>query len=357
MFAENYRSMNEQITPSQELVNKVIKSINKSPQKTKMIFRNPVIIAAMVIICIFTAIPALAANIPFINQLMYQVSPSIAQFFTPIKLSCEDNGVKMEVVSTYIHDGTAEIYITMQDLTGNRIDETTDLFDSYSINRSFSSEATCMYVGYEEDTKTATFLITITEYGGHKIKGNKITFSVREFISDKKVYGDKYIFDDRYVIEGIPLNINLSNISDTPSTMPMLMKYGGGGSGNYDLFKNNPIVLVPSESINFSVDGIDISGIGYIDGMLHIQTFIENYSKNDNHGYFYFKNNEGEIIHDIYNVGFNEYINGERVRYEEYVFDIPQLELENYKIYGYFVTSNSFTQGNWKVTFPLKNSN
>ena len=81
-------------------------------------------------------------------------------------MSCEDDGIKMEVISAYINADKADIYISMQDMTDERIDETTDLFDSYSINRPFSSSATCERMSYDEETKTATFLISITQWGG-----------------------------------------------------------------------------------------------------------------------------------------------------------------------------------------------
>lgn len=63
--------------------------------------------------------------------------------------SDEDNGIKIEVVSVYLHDNIAEVYITMQDLTEqHRVDATMDLFDSYSINRPFDSTAHCKFVGW-----------------------------------------------------------------------------------------------------------------------------------------------------------------------------------------------------------------
>jgi hypothetical protein len=39
------------------------------------------------------------------------------------------------------------------------------------------------------------------------------------------------------------------------------------------------------------------------------------------------------------------------------VFDIPQSEISNYTLYGYFVASGMLTKGNWKVTFPLERLN
>lgn len=50
----------------------------------------------------------------------------------------EYSGIKMDVVS-------ADIYITMQDLTGNRIDSTTGLNNNYSINHPFGGSASCYF--------------------------------------------------------------------------------------------------------------------------------------------------------------------------------------------------------------------
>jgi hypothetical protein len=344
MFREKYRNMNEHICPDQEIVDKIIHSVDKTEgekNKVKSVFRKPVTVAAMLIVIVLAVTPALAANSTEIYKIMYLVSPTIAQFFVPIQKSCEDNGIKMEVVSAYIHDNTAEIYITMQDLTGDRIDETTDLYDSYSINRPFDSSATCEFVGYNETTKTATFLVSISEWGNKNIIGDKITFSVREFLSDKHKY-DK-----------VPIPVDLTNISDNPLTQ-IVSSYGGSGP-NLDI--NNKVkVLAPSEPMDFPVEGIDFTGIGYVDGMLHIQTSVENNLTKDNHGFFFLKDTSGNEVNYNYSVAFaeNAYSDG-RIDYNEYVFDIPQSEIGQYSLCGTFWTSNLLTKGNWKVTFPLEN--
>ncbi|GMQ57544.1 hypothetical protein AN1V17_19390 [Vallitalea sediminicola] len=346
MFREKYNHMNEQIYPSTELVNKTISSANSTisrKKQHKLIFRKPIIIVAMLTICIFTTIPILAARVPAVYELMYHLSPNVAQFFIPVQKSCEDNGIKMEVVSTYIHDDTAEIYITMQDLTGNRIDETTDLYDSYSIHRPFNSSATCQLVGYEDTTKTATFLISITAWGNKNITGDKITFSVGEFISDKHIYED------------IPIDIVLSTIRVASETKEVEI-IGGGGS-NFEKFLSNESttnVLFTSQPMDFPVEGMDFTGIGYVDDMLHIQIGVTNPLNNDNHGFFTLKDKNGNEIKCDYNISFTDTsTDGERIDYIEYMFDIPQAEIEQYSLMGDFVTSGLFTEGNWQVTFPL----
>ena len=348
MFREKYRSMNEQISPDRKLINKIINSVDgpkRETNKAKIIFRKPIIIMAMLMVLVLTATPVLSANVPAVYELMYLVSPTVAQFFMPVQKSWENNGIKMEVVSAYIHNDTAEVYITMQDLIGERVDETTDLYDSYSVNRPFDSSATCQRVGYDEPTKTATFLISITEWGNKKIVGDKITFSVREFISDKHTYNE------------IPIAVDLTSIDNTPSTK-QVSRSGGGGRKYKEYYPNSESkakVLVPTVPMKFPVEGIDFTGIGYVDGMLHIQTSVMDNLTKDNHGYFFLSDKNGNKIQCDYNVGFVENFDSDnRVDYEEYVFDIPQSEIGQYSLYGTFVTSGLFTEGNWQVTFPLE---
>jgi len=307
----------------------------------KPILRRPLLAGIVVILCLSLALPAFAVNIPITYELLYSISPSVAQFFKPIQKSYENDGILMDVIATNIYDNTAELYISVQDLTGTRVDATTDLFDSYSINRPFDSSATCQLVSFDETTNTAFFLISITEFGNQKISGNKITFTVRNFLSGKKIY------------EGIPITIDMSNILNNPKTMPMPTENGGGFGGEYGLIEKNPFVLIPSSPISFGVDGINITGMGYVDGLLHIQTTTGDYLTSDNHGYFYFKDKDGSDTQCLYNISFNEYENEGRVRYNEFVFDIPQSQIDEYEIYGHFVAGGILTEGYWQITFPL----
>lgn len=166
MFRKQYNQLNKQVSPNENLLRDTINQAKKFERKCDnkvYLFRKPAIALVSICLCLFLSIPALAATVEPIYRLMYMVSPTVTQFFMPVQKSDEDKGIKMEVVSAYIHDNVAEIYITLQDLTEQRIDETTDLYDGYSINRPFDSSAHCERVGYDESTKTFTFLITIEE--------------------------------------------------------------------------------------------------------------------------------------------------------------------------------------------------
>lgn len=349
MFREQYRQLNKQVNPNNNLIQETIYKAEKYGRKVDSkvyVFRKPIIALVSMCLCISLGMPALAASVEPIYQLMYMVSPSVAQFFMPVQKADEDNGIKMEVISAYIHDNVAEIYITMQDLTQNRMDETTDLFDSYNINRPFDSLAHCECVGYDENTKTATFLITIEESGGKNITGDKITFTVREFLSHKKTYEDMTI----------PIDLSVAEIAKSTQ----IVSSTGGGGVDYSKYigldiEIDPTALIPAEPMReFAVDGIDLTGIGYIDGKLHIQTAVKDNLEKDNHGFFYLKDSNGNQVECNYNFYFVNQDEGGRIDYCNYVFDIPKNQLANYTLHGDFVTSGMKTEGKWSVTFPLE---
>ena len=143
----------------------------------KRSFKRIIATAATIVLCLTTSVSVLAATVTPVYLMLYQVSPSLAQMLKPVQLSCEDNGIKMELVSAAVYKNEAAIYISLQDMTDqNRIDKSTDLFDSYHINRDFDSTATCSMVSFDEETGIATFLIKISQWNDKKIGGDKITF-------------------------------------------------------------------------------------------------------------------------------------------------------------------------------------
>lgn len=304
-------------------------------------------IAACLCLIFCLAVPAMAASLPAFYDMLYAVSPAAAQFFKPVQLSCEDNGIRMEVSAVYIHENTAEIYISLQDLDGRRFDETIDLFDSYRINTPFDCTSHCILSDYDPVTQTAEFLITIEQWNAQKITGDKLTFSLQEILSNKKTY------------EGIINDLNLSDIQ-LNNTIQRVYPRGIGGLEFIEKYEDSAdqdllTVLKPSGSICSPVDGVTLTGIGYIDGYLHIQVCYKDILKTDNHGTIALINKEtGETISDDGSVAFFD--NTGENSYEDYIFnEIPAETLGKYNLYGKFITSSGSIEGNWSITFPLKN--
>ena len=322
-----------------------IRNARMTPGKIKRIsLKRAVALVAAIILCITVSVPVLAATVDPIYLMVYRVSPSLAQMLKPVQLSCEDQGIKMEVLSAAVYENEAAIYISLQDLTDqNRIDETTDLFDSYHINRAFDSSASCNRVSFDEETGIATFLINISQWNDQEIGGDKITFYFTEFLSNKSKF------------EGELTELDLNSVAEANETQkPESFRGGGGKEFDYESRFDLKYLVPVDGGILSPVDGVTVTNIGFVDGKLHVQLYFEDILSYDNHGYIEMcdKNgNQAESYHfsfwDAKKVG----------SYEEIIYDISPEDIENYKAFGYFVTCKNLTEGYWQVTFPLENMN
>lgn len=298
--------------------------------------------AACLCLVFCLAVPAMAASIPAAYELLYAVSPATAQFFKPVELSCEDNGIRMEVTAAYIHDDTAQIYITMQDLEDTRVDETMDLFDSYAIHTPFACTGHCDLAGYDPDTRTATFLITIQQWNKQEITGDKLTFSVREFLSGKETW------------QGVLTGVSLEDAAENAAAQTVEPR---GLSGDDRLAAaETQIVLQPAGDLASPTDGVTLTAMGYVDGRLHVQVHYADILTTDNHGSLSLLHRKsGQMLSCATSVAFfDEEGTGS---YEDYIFpDVPADALGDYALYGEFVTSSGPVKGNWSVTFLLENT-
>ena len=248
-----------------------------------------------------------------------------------IQLSCEDNGIKMEVLSAAVYENEAAIYISLQGLTDqNRIDETTDLFDSYHIKRAFDSSASCSRVAFDEEPGIATFLINISQWNDQEIGGDKITFYFTEFLSNKSKF------------EGELTELDLNSVAEANETQKPKSFWGGGGKeldyeSRFDLK-----YLVPVDGgILSPVDGVTVTNVGFVDGKLHVQLYFEDILSYDNHGYIGMCDKNGNQA-ESYHLSFWD---DKKVgNYEEIIYDISPEDIENCKAFAYFVTCKNLTE-------------
>ena len=83
----------------------IIQSEFEFHQKKKIIHvKRRIAIAACLCLCLCGTVPILAfAGNDFAHELLYSISPSIAQKLKPINVSCEDNGIEMTVVAAEVN--------------------------------------------------------------------------------------------------------------------------------------------------------------------------------------------------------------------------------------------------------------
>lgn len=315
-----------------------------------------IVLIAAVILCITITVPVLAATVNPVYELVYRISPGLAQMMKPVQMSCEDNGIKMEVVSASVYENEAAVYISLEDLTDqNRIDETTDLFDSYSINQGFDSYSTCSYASFDKETGKATFLINITRADGNKIEGKKTTFDFTSFISKKSYYdGRLWELDLSKAIEAKDTFTPEFHGGSSGKDTDFVSEWFCGKSGiefDLDYFAGTKCLVPVDGGIASPTDGVKISNIGFIDNKLHIQVYYEDTKNFDDHGFIDLRDKYGEAA-ECFDLSFDD--DSEIGSYYEYIYNITPDEIEKYIPFGYFVTCKNKTDGFWQVTFPLE---
>lgn len=293
--------------------------------------------AACLLLAFSLSIPALAAaDNSMAYELLYSVSPELAQKLKPVRESCEDNGIEMTVVAAEVDGYNATILVSMRDNTGERLDETTDLFDSYDIHTPYDQIGGCSLVSYDDATKTATFMLEIEHMNHELIPGDKITFSVGQLLTKKEYSNFKLT------------QIDTENVNSITEFVTEPYSRGGGGEDfdNLSLMKPDEINAICLKN------GVNLTGYGIVDGKLHIQLRFDDILNTDNHGYVYLKAQDGKTLNCESNFSFwdDNHVNS----YEEYVFPISANELADYEIWGEFWTCNSGPiEGNWQITFPI----
>lgn len=340
-FREKYNTMQRDVRPDAPLLQRTRAAAQKAPARPRRL--RPLIALAAILVCLALAVPAFAmpalAADPNGYALLYSISPAAAQFFKPVNRSDEDNGIRLTVDSVYLHSDTVEIYVSLQDLTGDRLDETTDLFDSYRINRGFDCSATCSLAGYDAPTRTARFLISITSFDGQDIEGDKLTFSLNRLLTGKTE------------TEGAVTGLDLAAAQAEPATQQVEWRGGSGIATETDGSTAEPrTALVPTGTLATPAPGVTVTAMGYIDGLLHIQVLYENIHETDNHGQLWLENG-AEKLECLGSLSF--FAENGSDSFEEYVFDVSPAQLADCTLYGSFVTADTLIEGGWEITFPL----
>lgn len=294
---------------------------------------------------------ALAAFNEDVNQLLYRIWPQAAQALKPVNLSCESQGIRMEVVSATLNGSETLVTLTMQDLEGDRVDETMDLFDSAILQLPYDGSGTCMQTGYDPETKTASFAVYMKfNMDERPAEGDKVSFRVRRFISNKRT-------------QTVDLTPLIPGEITEAEFMPVPDIRGWSGSPSSDRrdaateIARNLMVLNTNNSLEIPVvDGVTLTGVGIVDGSLHIQIRYADILHTDNHGFLTLSDkseNSYEESTKIQEIGSVSWFGENHDSWEEYIFDEYPEDLSQIVLQGEFTTADPAVEGDWYVTFPL----
>lgn len=333
MLKERYRQMNAHIHPGDRLIESTLAAAKPQKRHASLPGLAKAIPVLALLLVLTLATPALAASVPAINELLYLVAPDAAMRFRPVNRSCTDNGVTVELMAVHVYGSSAQMYISV---TGDMIDETVDLFDSYGLDTPKDASAHCELEAFLPESNTAVFFIEYFHMDGSPIDGQKLTFTLEQLLTNKQGYEA----DLTYLLP--------DTMEEAPSFKPQrITGWSGRDGANPEQLNPSGMVLAPADKPSPIVDGTSLSSIGYVDGTLRVQLRFEDAAKNDNdaQSFIWFETPDGRIIADTSTLLFWD---GDDCLHEYIYTNIP----EDAMLKGYFTTCDTVS-GDWSITFPL----
>lgn len=315
------------------------------------------------LLLMLTLSTALAATVPGVNDLLYKLWPQAADALMPVNAGCEDQGIRMDVISAVAKDEQILVTYTMQDLEGDRIDQYTEA---------------AMYIDSPSEDDMTNWSSASTLMMGYDVAEKKATFSQNLNYTYMSNHPDE---------QPIRLYVPRLHKNEVTNLYPLLEQYGktaeatalpenvyidhaewGTLDGNPESLQILDASRGPDLALN---DDVLLTGIGWIDGKLHVQVHLLNYQlvNNGNGGLSYaypyntfitvltpakydFPDGRG-IAKGFVSISWDGDNNGEPDWFE-YIFDCDPEELKLASFAMLYSRPEWTIEGKWEVTVPYR---
>ena len=280
------------------------------------------------------------------------------------------NGIRVELIAVGVFDNVVDIYVTLEDLVGDRLsgDFTVEHHISPVVETGLELGSVSS-IDPDIISRTDEGVVTIRkrEIFDHSVVGLDLTYSLKGLNFDML----------RYTDDEINVEFDLTLVKNQPSVL-FISENPRGGRGDHDeymafreLMKTEGMnVLHPHlHDIELGLFGIEtrISSIGIIDDRLHIQTYepSPDWSKSS---HVWFNDQQSQYIYCVSYVEFDvdeegNLYNPETVarnpapsQYKEWIFDIDLDNISEYTLSGEY-ESSSFLPLDWSITFEVEKYN
>lgn len=315
-------------------------------------------------------VTAAAATLGGFDWFIERFNPSFSEIVEPVEVSCEDQGIRMEVIGAQKYENKAIVYLSLQDISGkNRLTEQTSFRDGFGITMNRQSQDK----NNEETDETSSFswrekLLFFDEVTNTLYYEFNITADADSPLADPLELGSHLIYFSKKSYEE-PASVPLTGLDVAP-LISIDEKQIWGGTNVPDDLTGITAALKPGNYANLTDDTDDqwISNIGIVDGKLHVQigkVFNKEFGSTD--ATLALKASDGNIIEPDYELTFlgdkNHRLRNARTgdysdavyKYEESVFPVSIDELNDCILY-YSCSVYSGVEGRWKVAANLSDT-
>lgn len=361
MFENRYKKAYDAIVPSQELVSDTIKKMQENAEGDKTANKKSVralkiiLTAAAVIVCIVTAVPVCATNIPAFYKIVEYVSPAMADRLIPIEKSSTDQGITMQVEAINLDGNEAEIIVSLKDAEGSMQDLVhgeMDLFDSYRLSdyANDSIVGGCHFLTYDAQEDKAYFQVMVQS--DHVYRSDKLQFSVHAILCDKfsatrEVDLSKVVYDTgtkQVALSGSGGLISEEMLPDSLKRVPGTEQDPRPGANVLDM----------ALAADCAADDFTVTGIAYMDGVLRVQICMGDNWSSDRHVELFLRDADGNERYPDHSVSWHEAVGETSYDFYEFWYVEEIDNIADYSMYGIFHDSGELIRGDWSVTFRLQ---
>lgn len=351
MFQEAYKRAYDSKVPKQEIILKIEE--NKEAKRERVqwgtILRPVVACLAVVLVLGVTVTPVLAKEFPLVYRIVEKYAPSMLEYILPQKYSCSKAGIKMQVEAIYVNDTEAQVVVSFKDEQGyDYINGKIDLYDSYHIT-SYSGGSNvggASFLEYDAVEDKAYYKLDMCSWDS--FDKEKFCFQVGMLLTN--------CVEESQVLNLTELNTSpvLKNVTLNGCVgamdSPKLQEYLGKSAS--EPWRKGAKVLTGSYDSTF-VDKLEITAIGYQDGILRIQNCRGSFAEADRHMNIMLVDKNGNERYCDYSVDWQEEIAGERVSFNEQWFLISEAELEHMQAVVELFVTDGCVKGDWEVVFTI----
>lgn len=329
MYQKEYNSMNEQIVPDCSLNDKII----EKAMPGRMTRRSPAAMAAAMLVVVILAIPAMAAAMPWILEM---VVPQLTEKIEPVQRSVTNNGITMEVVGASVKGNRAELVIRIE---GESLKNPVGVAPAIATNRdglaSGTFHAISDYEGEEQDRANGIYYY-------------QALMTYRDGISlDEILAGEMTVTLDSIWLSGSEFDDVRIPITPVESEQITMIKMADLREHGFNSFGCENIkacrdgcnmeheVINPCGEMMYAVtEEMGVSCITFIDGKLHVQMRLRTGSTYVESAFCapYLVDKDGNEIRTLCGYRFAQDDGINQLCYSEYSFAVAPEELDNYTI-------------------------
>lgn len=332
----------------------LLSHIDAKPQRKKarvIRLRRTLALAAVFCFAFVFSINVVATGTPPGQGLFSFLGDQFSSFLQPINHTCTDNGIQTDIIAAINDNDLVDIYVSVKDLNGSRVNENTMLGDVKLSG--LDIDPWVERVRYDSTSKSATF--RIQGACGQNLDGKKLSLSIGSILLNEKEFTD---FNTGITVSDI------QNAYPDPSlrsvSSPSIKITGDTSDAGVRLFEENLVLNeAPSNKFDsrlFPWGSLTAAGVTE-DGALRLQCKL---SEIGQYAQIYDvflmdseQNKDLELLHGSIDFGVSQ--TTDQYANSEYLIPLPEnLDTETASVAYSGVVYEDIIYGKWATTFRLE---